>query len=140
MKITIETTVSAPAKLVWMAWTSPLDIMHWNAASNDWCCPAAKNDLRVGGGFCYRMESRDGLAGFDFAGTYTRIDPQRRIEFILSDTLGDARTVVVEFLPVEEGTIVRETFDTEDVHTAEQQRHGWHSILKRFKKYVESSG
>ena len=137
MKITIETTVAAPIEKVWVAWTSPSDIMHWNSASDDWCCPAARNDLRVGGAFCYRMEACDGLEGFDFEGTYVCVDPQRRIEFRLGDALGDARLVVVEFLAREEGIIVRETFDAEDVHTAEQQRQGWYSILQRFKRHVE---
>lgn len=137
MKITIETTVAAPIEKVWMAWTSPSDITQWNAASDDWCCPAAINDLREGGVFSYRMEASDGSVGFDFEGTYTHVDPPRRLEFSLGDLSDDARIVIVEFLEIEEGVVVRETFDAEDIHTAEQQRQGWQSILQRFKRHVE---
>jgi uncharacterized protein YndB with AHSA1/START domain len=34
-------------------------------------------DLREGGAFSSRMEAKAGSTGFDFAGTYTRIEQQR---------------------------------------------------------------
>jgi Activator of Hsp90 ATPase homolog 1-like protein len=71
MKITVETTVAAPIEDVWRAWTTPDDIMQWNAASDDWHTTNATVDLRVGGIFSSRMEAKDGSMGFDFAGTYT---------------------------------------------------------------------
>jgi len=49
MKITVETTVRAPLEEVWRAWTTPEDIVRWNAASDDWHTPRAAVDLRVGG-------------------------------------------------------------------------------------------
>jgi uncharacterized protein YndB with AHSA1/START domain len=36
MKITVETKVNAPVEAVWKAYTSPADIIQWNAASPDW--------------------------------------------------------------------------------------------------------
>jgi len=33
MKITVDTTVDAPIERVWRAYTTPADIMQWNAAS-----------------------------------------------------------------------------------------------------------
>ena len=137
MKITIEAVVEAPLDKIWKAWTSPTDIMQWNAASDDWCCCSATNDLRLGGEFCYRMEARDGSEGFDFEGKYTHINPPRRIEYMLGDELGVARVVVVEFEVRDKDVVVRETFDAEKIHTTEQQRQGWQSILNRFKKHVE---
>jgi uncharacterized protein YndB with AHSA1/START domain len=41
MKITVETTVAAPVDVVWRAWTTPSDIVQWNAASDDWHTTAA---------------------------------------------------------------------------------------------------
>jgi uncharacterized protein YndB with AHSA1/START domain len=35
MKITVETIVNAPIANVWSAYTTPDDIKHWNAASED---------------------------------------------------------------------------------------------------------
>lgn len=53
MKITVEATIAAPIEVVWRAWTTPDDIKRWNAASDDWHCPAAELDLRPGGQFSY---------------------------------------------------------------------------------------
>ena len=34
MRITVTTTVTAPIERVWHAYTTPSDIMRWNAASS----------------------------------------------------------------------------------------------------------
>ena len=47
-QITIETTIDAPVDRVWEAYTVPEDITRWNFASDDWCCPSAEADLRLG--------------------------------------------------------------------------------------------
>ena len=80
MKITVETEVAAPVAEVWRAWTTPADIVQWNAASDDWLTTQAAVDLRAGGAFSSRMEAKDGSMGFDFAGTYTRIVEHKLIE------------------------------------------------------------
>ncbi|HET9064345.1 MAG TPA: SRPBCC family protein [Gemmatimonadales bacterium] len=135
MKITVETTINAPIETVWRAWTTPADIVQWNAASDDWHTPRANVDLREGGTFSSRMEAKDGSMGFDFAGTYTRIVPHELIE----STFGD-RTLRVEFHTSDAGVTVRETFDAEATHSIEQQRDGWQAILDRFRVHVESGG
>ena len=76
-----STVVAAPIAKVWHAYTSPEAIKQWNAASDDWHTTAATVDLRVGGAFCSRMEAKDGSMGFDFAGTYTKIVPNKLIEY-----------------------------------------------------------
>jgi len=134
MKISIETHVDAPIDRVWTDWNDPRAIEQWNAASPDWHTPRASVDLREGGKFCARMEARDGSAGFDFEGSYTRIEPQRLIEYEMSD----GRKVRVEFIPAAaSGVTVRETFDAEDTHSAEPQRLGWQAILDNFARHVE---
>ena len=133
MKITIETSVTAPIADVWKAYTSPEDITQWNAASDDWHTPRATVDLREGGSFCSRMEAKDGSMGFDFEGTYTRIIEHGLIAY----TFGD-REAEVQFLEGEAAVIVRVTFDSEDDHSIDQQREGWQSILNNFKRHVES--
>ena len=134
MHITIETTVRAPLDRVWAVWNDPHAIEQWNAATPEWHTPRASVDLREGGKFCSRMQARDGSAGFDFEGIYTRIEPQRLIEYVMSD----GRTVRVEFIDGANGVTVRETFDAEDTHTAKQQRQGWQAILDNFARHVES--
>lgn len=60
MKIEISEEINAPIKVVWNSWITPNDVMKWNFASEDWICPKASNDLKVGGSFNYRMEAKDG--------------------------------------------------------------------------------
>ena len=81
MKINVETTVAAPLVAVWRAYTTPEDIVQWNAASDDWHTTKASVDLRVGGTFSSRMEAKDGSFGFDFAGTYTEVVDQQRLAY-----------------------------------------------------------
>ncbi len=131
--ITVETVVHAPLSRVWEAWVRPQDICQWNSASPDWHTPSAHSDLRVGGTFTYRMEARDGSAGFDFSGVFTEVQPQLRLAF----QLGDQRTVRIVFQPVAGGVLVRETFDAEQENSLELQREGWQAILDHFRRYVE---
>ena len=135
LRITIQTTVKSSIAKVWAAWTTPEDINQWNAASDDWHNPRSTNDLRVDGKFSYRMEARDGSMGFDFEGTYTKVEPEKLIEYVL----GDGRTVSITFEPVQGGITVIEAFDAEDVNSAEMQRQGWQSILDRFGSHVETN-
>ena len=132
MKITVETLVAADPAEVWRAYTTPEDIKQWNAASDDWHTTAASVDLREGGQFSSRMEAKDGSFGFDFAGTYTKVEPQRRLEYAFGD-----RTAQVEFTPAPGGVQVRVTFDAEQTHSIDQQRGGWQAILENFKRHVE---
>lgn len=134
MKITVETHVAAPIETVWHAWSTPDDIVQWNAASDDWHTTRAAADLRVGGTFSSRMEAKDGSMGFDFGGTYTTVDHHKVIEF----TMDDSRVVRIEFIDDDDGVTVRETFDADETPSEEQQRAGWQAILDRFARYVET--
>ena len=134
MNITVETIVDAPIDEVWRAYSDPEAIKRWNAASDDWHTTASTVDLRPGGTFSSRMEAKDGSAGFDFGGTYTRIVPLQAIEY----RMGDGREVQVQFEDGEDGVELTETFDAENTHTAEMQRQGWQAILDNFKRHVEA--
>jgi len=133
-KITVGTTVSAPLERVWKIYTTPDDIKQWNAASADWHTTSATVDLRVGGAFSSRMEAKDGSFGFDFAGTYTRVEPHQLIEYSFGDRLAQ-----VVFANTPKGVSVQVTFDAESTHSIEQQRAGWQAILSNFTRYVEAA-
>jgi len=133
-KITIEASIHASMEQVWQCWTQPEHITKWNQASDDWHTPHAENDLRVGGKFSSRMESKDGKYGFDFGGVYDAVEPYRRIAY----TIGDGRAVHITMEPVDGGTHVVETFEAESENSVELQRQGWQAILDNFKRYVES--
>lgn len=132
MKITVEKNVRAPIERVWQAYTTPADIMQWNAASDDWHTTKASVDLRVGGAFSSRMEAKDGSFGFDFAGTYTSVVPHSLIEYSFGD-----RTARVEFTETPAGVKVKISFDGESTHSIEQQQSGWQAILENFARHAE---
>jgi uncharacterized protein YndB with AHSA1/START domain len=132
--ITIETTVNAPIEKVWRYWTASEHIKQWNNASDDWHTPKASNDLREGGTFAFRMEAKDGSAGFDFGGTYTKVVEHTHIDY----TMDDGRKVSITFEEQNEHTYITEKFDPESENSPEMQRQGWQAILDNFKKHVES--
>ncbi|HYG63203.1 MAG TPA: SRPBCC family protein [Thermoanaerobaculia bacterium] len=136
MKITIETVVKAELNQVWDAWNNPEDIKKWNSAQDDWHTTQSSVDLREGGKFSSRMEARDGSMGFDFEGTYTRVEPHKAIEYRMSD----GREVQIEFVEQADGVLVKETFDAETENSPEMQREGWQAILDNFGRYVEAKG
>jgi uncharacterized protein YndB with AHSA1/START domain len=134
MKITVETLVNAALNDVWAAWNTPADIMEWNAAHESWHTTRSTVDLREGGRAFARMEARDGSEGFDFEYTYTRVVPEKVIEY----RMDDGREVTVEFIERPGGVLVKETFDPETQNVPEFQRQGWQAILDNFARHVEA--
>lgn len=133
-KITIEATIAADTKKVWNAWTNPEDIKKWNFASDDWQCPKASNDLRVGGKYAARMEAKDGSFGFEFEAVYNEIIDQKKITY----TMEDGRKATTTFEDLNGKTKVTTVFDAEKENPEEMQKQGWQAILNNFKKHVES--
>ena len=134
MKITIETVANADLNTVWDAWNDPADIKEWNTAQEDWHTTHSAVDLREGGKFLSRMEAKDGSAGFDFEGTYTRVVPRKVIEY----RMADGREVQNEFTETGGGVHVRVSFDAETENSPELQRAGWQAILDSFRRHVEA--
>lgn len=135
-KITVETIINAPIDRVWTAWNEPEHIVHWAFASDDWECPKAENDLRVGGELKTTMAAKDGSSSFDFGGKYNTVVEYKVIDLTMSGD--DARNVHTEFESIGNTTKVTETFDMENENSEELQRSGWQAILNNFKSYTES--
>lgn len=133
--ITVQTIVPISIEKAWELWTQPQHITQWNNASDDWHCPKATNDLKVGGTFSYTMASKDGQMSFDFEGTYTSVIPLSVIEY----SIIDGRKVIIHFEKAENGILITESFEPENLHSEELQRDGWQAILNNFKKYSESN-
>lgn len=135
ISVTTEALVQAPLASVWRAWTDPDAITQWNFASDDWHCPSATNDLRVGGAFSSTMASRNGSLSFEFGGVYDQVEELRSITY----TLGDGRKVSVAFSSVDaEKTRIVQVFDAEEANSVEMQQSGWQAILNNFVKYAEA--
>ena len=122
--ITVRTNIKADINTVWNYWTKPEHIMHWNFASDEWCCPKAENNLKPNGTFSWRMESKDGSMGFDFTGDYEKIIEKKLITYNMSD----GRSVRIDFSENNNEVSLSQTFDTEGTHSDEQQRTGWQAI------------
>ena len=133
-KIKIQATVSADIKKVWEYWTKSEHITKWNFASDDWHCPRAENDLKIGGKFNSRMEAKDGSFGFDFWGIYDEIVEHKKIVY----TMGDGRKAITTFEDQNNKTKVTTLFEPENENPVEMQKGGWQAILNNFKKYVEA--
>ncbi len=131
MKIVVETLAATDLLTAWSAYSNPDDIVRWNAASPDWHSPTSEVDLREGGSFRTRMEAKDGSAGFDFEGTYTRVVPHELIEY----RMADGREVAVHFAPDAGGVRVRVVFDAETANPAAMQRQGWQAILDNYARH-----
>jgi uncharacterized protein YndB with AHSA1/START domain len=131
--VTISTEISAPVARVWRAFTTPADITRWNFANDDWCCPSAEVDLRVGGAYRARMEAKDKSFGFDFEGVYEEVDPEKALTLLMSD----GRRARTTFEAVGERTKVTTVFDAEEQNSVELQRNGWQAILDNFKHHAE---
>jgi uncharacterized protein YndB with AHSA1/START domain len=132
-KIEVEVVVHKPLEHVWACWTSPKHIVNWNFASDDWHCPHAVNDLKVGGLFSYTMAAKDGSMSFDFAGVYDTVIEKEKISYDIG-----GRKVDLKFTVVDNGVKMTEIFDPEDINPADMQRAGWQAILDNFKRYAES--
>ena len=133
--LTVQSMINSSVTKVWKYWTCPDDIVKWNMPSQSWCMPWARNELRPGGRFMYRMEARDGSTGFDIEGTYDFVVYCREITF----TTVDGRKVLVRFSGKGNRTEVTEIFETEYGNSVDAQRDGWQSILDNFKRYVEET-
>lgn len=134
-KITVEATVNAPIAIIWKAWNTPDDIMKWSTPDPSWHTTSSENDVRTGGKFNNRMEAKDGSFGFDFAGTYDKVESHREITY----TLEDGRQATTLFNESDGVTHLTTTFDPEKQNDPEFQKQGWQAILNNFVTYVESN-
>ncbi|CAH0999160.1 hypothetical protein LEM8419_00457 [Neolewinella maritima] len=131
-QLTASTTVPASPSETWHYYTESEHVINWNFASEDWHCPAAVNDLRVGGEFKITMAAKDGSMSFDLQGTYDEVEPTTHIAY----TLENDRQVRVDFKQADSGTTVTVKFDPDDSNNHDQQQQGWQHILDNFRTYV----
>lgn len=134
-KITIQAVVAADRQKVWDRYTQPEHITKWNFATDTWHCPAASNDMRVGGKYLARMEAKDGSFAFDFEAVYNEIVDGEKFTY----TMPDNREIQVTFEQTDDKTLVTVTFDPENENPVDLQRSGWQSILDNFRKYAEGN-
>lgn len=131
--VTVFAWIKAPVEKVWECYTQGEHMTGWNFAADDWECPHATVDLKVGGSFSSRMQAKDGSFGFDFAAKYTKVDAPTSLSYLMED----GRTADVTLRAESEYVHIAVRFDIEKENPREMQRGGWQMILNNFKKYVE---
>jgi uncharacterized protein YndB with AHSA1/START domain len=132
--VKINALVNADVNKAWNCYVQPEHIVKWNFASDDWQCPWAENDLRIGGTYKARMEAKDGSFGFEFEAVYSAINEAESFTYVMPD----GRNVMVKFTLQENGTLVEVEFDAETQNPVELQRQGWQAILNNYKAHTES--
>ena len=133
-QISVTATINADKQTSWNHYTNPDHIVKWNFADPSWHCPAATNDMQVGGKYFARMEAKDGSFGFDFEAEYKEITNGEQFSY----TMNDGRNATVTFKSIDDKTNVLITFDAENENPIEFQRQGWQAILDNFKNYTEN--
>jgi uncharacterized protein YndB with AHSA1/START domain len=134
--ITVSRTVAASPDRVFVAWTDVARLAAW------WWPQLAGTtydvDARAGGRF--RISSRAIKA--TVWGVYTEVDPPRRLVFTWNwEDHGEPEatvedTVVVDFMPVEGGTLVT-VAHTSEAHVLEGgAEQGWNDVLDRLVRVV----
>ncbi len=132
-RITVQALVHADKQKVWDYYTQPEHITQWNFADPSWHCPAASNDLNIGGKYVARMEAKDGSFGFDFEAVYTELNPSNSLTYEFG-----GRYATVQLLEQDGSTAISVSFDPETENPIELQQQGWQAILNNFKSYTES--
>lgn len=133
-RIEIHTIVGVSKSKAWDYYTQPKHITHWNFATDEWCCPHAENDLRIGGTYKARMEAKDGSFGFDFEAVYSQLNVMESFSYGMGGRVID---VFFESL-ADNSTKVRVIFDPETENPIEMQQQGWQAILNNYKEYCET--
>jgi uncharacterized protein YndB with AHSA1/START domain len=126
-KIKVEILVNSNINKVWECWNNPKDIKGWAFASDDWECPYAENDFKIGGRFLNKMKAKDNSVGFDFTGTYTEIIELQKIKYEMDtlDEKDEARECEIFFTDLGNNTTkIEEVFDSENVNDLEMQKNG----------------
>ncbi len=90
-EMVITRSFDAPVARVWQAWTDADDVKRWWGPEG-FTAPIAEMDVRVGGTSLVCMRSPDGQ---DLCNTwtYTKIEPERRLEFIQHFVDKDGKTI-----------------------------------------------
>ena len=132
--LSVGITINQSLDLVWDTWVDENHMKYWMMISSDYEVKDAKNDLRIGGGYSYKMCSKIGDIQFDYAGTYIDIELKRLLVF----TMNDNRRVEVQFSVIEDVVHVEFHFEAVSEQDFDVQVQGWQAMLVFFKKHVES--
>ena len=140
LTLRMERTYRAPAQAVFDAWTSEEVLRRWFHAGRDWETTEAEVDLRVGGTVRVVMRDPEADAEYGGGGTYTEIDPPRRLAFTwLWDDNSTRMLIEIDFEETDGLTTVRFThrglWDEDAVRSHEG---GWTTAFDNLERALET--
>jgi uncharacterized protein YndB with AHSA1/START domain len=141
LTLRIERTFRAPAEAVFDAWTSQEVILRWWRVEHEWETAEAEVDLRVGG--IVRVVMRDPGKDVDYGGggTYTEIDPPKRLAFTWTWD-GDTRQTLIELDFKESDGVTTVSFTHSglwDETAVREHEDGWSKVLARLQRMLEAA-
>jgi uncharacterized protein YndB with AHSA1/START domain len=134
----MERTFQAPAQKVFDAWTSEEVMRRWWHAERDWETPEAVVDLRVGGVVRVVMRTPRTGAEYGGGGSYTEIEPPRRLAFTWLWDDSTTRTLIeVDFEEHDGVTTVRFTHsDLWDEEAVRSHEDGWRRCFDNLERVL----
>ncbi len=92
--LVVTRVFDAPPDQVWKAWSDPQHVMRWWGPTG-FTSPSCRMDFRVGGKSLVCMRAPAEFGGQDMYNTWTygKIEPTRRIEFVLRFSDKDGNTL-----------------------------------------------
>jgi uncharacterized protein YndB with AHSA1/START domain len=139
--LTLVRRIKAPPAKVFAAWTEPEMLAHWFGPHRT-RVEIAEADPRVGGRFHVVMVEDSGER-HDISGTYSEVEPQRKLAFTWGWVTMPEREsrVTVTLRPIEDGTeltLQHEQFA--DVKARDDHREGWSEAFERLEGYLAERG
>lgn len=151
--VDITRKFNAPVERVWQAWTTPQMIKEWWGPEN-YSCPEAKMDVRVGGKSLLAMKGPDGKVQYS-GGTYEEIIPYKKIVTTdqFTDENGNFMSAKDVGLPGDWPVTSRITIEFAGLNNNESEIHimhegipkemhddcvsGWSSSIDKLQNFVE---
>ena len=129
LALNVSRTISAPPQALFDAWLDPVTLARFMRPMADMPAPEVSNDPRVGGRFDILMTAGD--KEIPHWGTYTEIDPHKRLAFTWQSPFSvEGSSVTIDLKPVSGGTRVDLThvkFPSEE--SRDNHETGWSRIL-----------
>ncbi len=141
--LTMERTFDAPAERVFDAFTSEEVLARWFHAGHDWETPEATADVRVGGEVRIVMRNPHEDVKYGGRGSYTEIDPPRRLAFtwIWDDDRDQTEQLIeIDFTETDGRTTMRFVHrDLWDEEAVASHEGGWTNAFDNLQRVVESA-
>jgi uncharacterized protein YndB with AHSA1/START domain len=136
----MKRTYPAPAERVFDAFTSPEVMRRWWHADRDWETAEAAVDLRVGGDVRVVMRDPDKEVEYGGGGSYTVVDPPRRLAFTwVWDDVPHETLIEIEFEESDGATTVRFTHSSLlDEEMVRSHEGGWGACFDNLERTLEA--